>query len=150
MFRERLREWILVTPHQIRVPTRISIVIHNLEIEEQFVLHQIMNNIIHKTEVARATWIRASNELQFQIISPYILEDGARQYEIFAYLPQYGSPNGILICRWGIQTSMFEDPVYAWAMKNHYFYSQINLDLFQNYNLNMIHDALDDWGKYVD
>ena len=47
--------------------------------------------------LARLNWIRASKELGFEIITPYLIETDSIRKSVFAFIPEYGSYNGTIV-----------------------------------------------------
>lgn len=52
---------------------------------------------VKQVEIARGNWLKASEELKFKIVTPYLLEINGITKTAFAYLPEYGSPNGVIL-----------------------------------------------------
>ena len=98
-------------------------------------------------ELARKNWVEASIKLNFKIVTPYFIEINGRKKEVFAFLPEYGSPNGTIMyltCATEFETN---SEIVNWAKKNKYFYSFINIETLQKYDENYFKEILDDWIK---
>jgi hypothetical protein len=101
-----------------------------------------------KIDIARKNWLKASNELGFDIISPYTVTKDNKKYCFFAFIPKYGSPQGTLI-------DLIFSPLYktnnkmkAIANAVGCFHSFINIDIYIDYNKERFLDTIEDWGKY--
>jgi hypothetical protein len=97
-------------------------------------------------EIVRNNWIRASKEFNFQIIMPYFLTINGIEQEVFAFLPEYGSPNGMIIDL--IIDYEMNDKIRDFAVFNSYFCSFVSVENFLTYDRDFFIDALDDWGKF--
>jgi hypothetical protein len=101
-----------------------------------------------KIIIGRMNWIKASSELSFNIISPYIYQFHDRNIEIFAYLPEYGSKKGILYdIIFPPEYETNKDVIHI-AKIMECFCSFINIDTIQEYNKKYFEETLNDWGKY--
>jgi hypothetical protein len=101
-----------------------------------------------KINIGRMNWIKASSELSFNIISPYIYQDQDKNIEIFAYLPEYGSQNGALVDITFPPEYEINKDIKKAAEIMECFYSCINIDECQNYDENYFKETLNDWEKY--
>ena len=101
-----------------------------------------------KIVLAREAWIQASEILKFKIITPFLTEINGVEKDFFAFLPEYGSPNGMIV---GL-LHYFEDDVTNLAMQLDCYYSFINIECFLVYDENtydnVFIDSLEDWGKF--
>ncbi|GHV57996.1 hypothetical protein FACS1894182_08450 [Bacteroidia bacterium] len=97
-------------------------------------------------DFARKTWLQASKILDFKIATPYFLKLNGIQKEVFAFLPEYGSSNGMII---GLASQYEDKDIRNWAMKHDCYYSFIYPESHLVYDKNIFSDSLDDWGKYV-
>jgi len=98
-------------------------------------------------QIARQKWLKASEDLNFRIITPYILTINGKDVEAFAYLPDYGSVKGALI---GLyipqQISGTKDGEWMdWARENGYFFSFINIYPLLEYTNEDFVEILEDW-----
>jgi hypothetical protein len=48
-------------------------------------------------DIARENLIKASNDVGFKIVTPYFYKSDNYNIELFAFLPEYGSINGLII-----------------------------------------------------
>ncbi|GHV57994.1 hypothetical protein FACS1894182_08440 [Bacteroidia bacterium] len=105
-------------------------------------------NTKEQIEAVRYNWLRASQELGFRIVTPYIFTLNEVKHEAFAFLPEYGSPNGIIIDLMMEPNFETNEKVEEFAQINTCFYSFIGVDGFPSYNKDFIIDCLEDWGKF--
>ena len=101
-----------------------------------------------KIDIARTNWLKASDELGFNIISPYSVIEGSKEYIFFAFIPKYGSPNGTIIDLIFAPTYEKNKKMIEIANDMKCFYSFINIDFFLDYNPECFLDVIEDWGKY--
>jgi hypothetical protein len=101
-----------------------------------------------KIDIVRKNWMKASDELGFNIISPYYIIKDNKKYVFFAFIPQYGSPQGTLIDL--IFSPMYETNNKMREIANELgcFHSFINIDAYIDYNRNHFLETIEDWGKY--
>jgi hypothetical protein len=99
-----------------------------------------------KINIGRTNWIKASFELSFKIISPYIYQNQDKKIKIFAYLPEYGSQNGALVDITFPPGYEINKDIKETAEIMECFYSCINIDECQNYDENYFKETLNDWG----
>lgn len=97
---------------------------------------------------ARANWRKASSELCFEFISPYIIEVNGERREAFAFLPEYGSPNGTIICLTYAPNYTIDNEIIKWAQENKLFYSFIDIKDSLYYDKDYLTQTLEDWIKY--
>jgi len=96
---------------------------------------------------ARLNWIKASKNLKFEIVSPYIFDKDFE--EAFAFFPCHGSPNGIIVDLIYPPDYNTNKNIINWATRNKLRYSFINLVNFLEYNEDRIKDCLIDWGHFI-
>jgi len=101
----------------------------------------------YQKNIAINNWLKASNKLAFNIITPYSIIIEGKPKEIFAFLPNYGSPNGSIVV---LITSQFEidNEIINWAKSNGIFYSFIYIDSFFTYDEEFFKEILLDWGYF--
>ncbi len=99
-------------------------------------------------ELARLNWQNASMNLRFEIITPYFIEINGIEREVFAYLPEYGSPLGTILYLTHSPYFNTDFEIIHWAKENGLYYSFLNVDVFQKYEENCFTEILDDWMKY--
>ncbi len=92
----------------------------------------------------RSNWLRAAQELNFEIITPYTISIDGNNKEVFAFLPEYGSKQGAIVCL----TSFSDDndiykEVIQWAGINQIFCSLIGP--LSVYDKEYFIDILEDW-----
>lgn len=86
-----------------------------------------------------ANWSRASVELNFVFVSPFALESADSTHTCFAYLPEFGSPKGLVV------VLDYDEQVFHACKALEYSYSC----LFRSddpYDLQDMKDVLNDWG----
>ncbi|GHT35576.1 hypothetical protein FACS189434_13600 [Bacteroidia bacterium] len=95
-------------------------------------------------ETVRNNWLRVSRELGFKIVTPYLFTLNGVEQEAFAFLPEYGSPNGIIIDLMIEPYYETNEDVKVFAKIKACFWSFIGT----GYDRDLIIDALEDWGKF--
>jgi hypothetical protein len=103
---------------------------------------------IEQIERARENWIKASLSLRFRLVTPYFVDVNGIKKEVFAFLPEYGSSNGVIICLTSAPDFETDRDIINWAKENKFFYSFINIESCQKYDEDYFRDALEDWVKY--
>ena len=83
---------------------------------------------------ARKNWLEASVDLNFELITPYLVEIGGKIKDLFAYLPQYGSPNGMIVVLTTCPDYRIDESIVKFAKEHEYFYSFIEVSDFLEYN----------------
>lgn len=93
-------------------------------------------------------WTRASKELGFKIEAPFFLKNNDKKIECVAYLPDFGSTNGMVINL--IKPPEFElDPELETLCQNlGLFFSSINEEEYKLYNKNIYMETLLDWSYF--
>jgi hypothetical protein len=99
-------------------------------------------------EQARLNWQKASKNLFFEIITPYFIEINGIKKELFAFLPEYGSPNGTIICLTSPPHYETDSEIIQWSKENKFYYSFLNVEEFQEYDEECLNEILEDWMKY--
>lgn len=99
-------------------------------------------------ELARTNWLKASLSLFFKLVTPYFVEINGNKREVFAFLPEYGSPIGTIICLTSSPKFETYPEIIQWAKENKIYCSFLNVEDFENYNENYFKDILEDWVKY--
>ncbi len=109
-----------------------------------------MNNAEY--EIVKNTWKYASNVFKFDFITPYKISLGSNIFDTFAFLPQYGSYSGMVICLFDFikNGSIFPDYslVKRYAKCNGIFLSQICYKQFLEYDKEVFIELLEDWGRF--
>ena len=96
-------------------------------------------------EIARNNWIKASNELGFKIITPFEILTEEKEREVFAYLPEYGSTNGVVVELFKSPDCKTDDAIRNWARSNNCFISFCNIEDFLEYDVAYFREVLKDW-----
>lgn len=98
-------------------------------------------------QVAHA-WRIASSHLGIKIVSPYTIELDRKSADCIAFLPDFGSSQGMVI---GItlKPDFRTDPVLIECAKGReLFYSFINAETYAKYEDTRFKDTLADWGFF--
>lgn len=98
-----------------------------------------------KKQKFRLFWERASEELHFEIESPYYISVDGVKKEVFACVYGYGSSNGTIVELMQPPSFEVDKEVILWAKKNAFFYSFINIDSITDYSVDYFTDILEDW-----
>lgn len=109
-----------------------------------------MNDKICIKQEAISAWIKASKQLGFKIEAPYYLNIEADIYKCFAYLPDYGSENGMIID--SIMAPAFSPTqgLSEASEKAGLYYSSINIELYRAFEAALFKETLLDWGFFGD
>ncbi|TKG87736.1 hypothetical protein EYV94_27975 [Puteibacter caeruleilacunae] len=99
-------------------------------------------------ESARKNWLIASKKLNFKIVTPYEVKTSEWTKTVFAFLPEYGSKNGALVCLMHRPLYELDDELYKWARDNGIFCSFIPDGAFQSYDEDEFLEVLEDWHKF--
>jgi hypothetical protein len=99
-------------------------------------------------DVARNNWTKASMSLGFKLTSPYFIEFNGSKREVFAFLPEFGSPNGIIVNLTSPPEYETDIEIIEWARENKVFYSFISVESCLKYREDYFRDTLDDWLKF--
>ena len=98
----------------------------------------------------RSSWIQAAGVLGFKIVSPYTIQmDDGKEEEVFAFIPDYGRPNGTILGLFYPKQPP-NKKFSSWANKNNAFCSFINPKAYQTYDEARFKETLIDWGYYGD
>ena len=94
---------------------------------------------------ARHNFALASEEFGFEFVSPFNLSD---EIEVFGYISNYGSKNGVVICLTSPPDCYTDKRVVDWCKEANCFYSFLNIELFAGeYKRAYFREMLRDWGK---
>jgi hypothetical protein len=111
-----------------------------------------------KRKMVRDAWRVAASALSFRIEAPYLIRaTNGKQIPCVAFLPDFGSANGMvigLICD-PTYTLDICDPILdkelALAADSHEtFYTYINPQIYERYDEEIFKEALVDWGYFGD
>ena len=95
---------------------------------------------------ARHNFALASEEFGFEFVSPFNLTD---EIEVFGYISNYGSKNGVVICLTSPPDCYTDKRVVDWCKEADCFYSFLNIESFAGeYKRAYFREMLRDWGKY--
>ncbi len=104
-------------------------------------------SVIKKIE---ENWLFASRKLNFEIVCPFLIKSEGIEKKVFAFLPTYGSKNGMIIDFIYPPDFYIDTKIINLAKKNGYYYSFINPDKFLIYNEGNFMEALEDWGNFME
>ena len=94
---------------------------------------------------ARKIWLEASVDLNFELVTPYSVEIDGNIKDLFAYLPQYGSPNGMIGALTTYPDYKIDESIVKFAKEHDFFYSFVEVTDFFEYNRNNFIELLNDW-----
>jgi hypothetical protein len=101
-----------------------------------------------QVDIARANLLKASKELGFKVITPFVLDGNNLPHVAFAYLPDYGSPRGTVVGLISAPTYETDKAVERWAEANNCFYSFLNVEALLAYSQEYFLELLKDWAEY--
>lgn len=99
-------------------------------------------------ELLADNWRRAASDLNIRVVVPYTLVAFGKQVDCVAFLPDFGSPFGMVIgltCAPDFETS---PELVHLAQERKLFYSFINPESYLVYHRDDFISALRDWGYY--
>lgn len=100
-----------------------------------------------RIEIARTNWLKASLNLFFKLDTPYFVDINGNKQEVFAFLHEYGAPNGTIICLTSSPQFVTDREIIQWAKEKKIYCSYLNIEDFQIYNEDYFKEILDDWMK---
>jgi hypothetical protein len=98
--------------------------------------------------IAKINWEKASKELSFKFISPYLINLNNKTIKVFAFFPEYGSVNGAIVDIIYAPKYEINRDIIKFAEANNCFYSFLNIEDSLIYDKEQFRLILDDWGKY--
>jgi len=99
-------------------------------------------------EKVTQNWIRASREIGFEIICPFPFEFNGEKNLTLAFLPAYGSKNGMVLGLLYPPGYSSNPIVLQWAEKNDCFCSFLNIEEYADYDEDLYLNTLKDWQLY--
>ena len=102
----------------------------------------------NKIQKVRENWQTASLNLNFKLITPHSILYNKEVKEVFAFLPDYGSINGMVVEIIFSPEYKFDKSVIELCKKNNFFYSFINVEDFLEYDEIYFKEVLDDWSRF--
>lgn len=96
----------------------------------------------------RENWKEASLYYNFKIYTPFKFCYQNQILEAFAYLPEYGSPNGMIVELTFHPDFIISQEIVSWCRNNEVFYSFINANSYSDLDLKLFSETLVDWGRY--
>lgn len=100
---------------------------------------------------ASATWAAFASQWGINAQAPFALRVGHQSIACIAFLPDFGSPNGMVVAAMDLPEFGPDDRVSAVARSNGWFYTFLNVSAFapeKNVDARVIREALEDWGYY--
>jgi hypothetical protein len=106
--------------------------------------------ILNKKQIqnVQENWIKASLHFKFKIISPYTIFQDDEIKEVFAFLPEYGSSNGMIVELIFPPEYHIDKALIEWSKQTKTIYSFINIENFLVYNEIYFREVLEDWAKF--
>ena len=96
-------------------------------------------------EIARKQFVRASESLDFELESPFVI-DPKTNLVAFAYLPDYGSANGVIVDLTAAPEYRCDSRLIKWCKENQVFYSCLNIvPLLNTFDKRYFRELLQDW-----
>ncbi len=93
----------------------------------------------------RENWLLASEEFAFKILTPYQILIDDKERNVFAFLPDYGSDNGMVIELIYPPEFNTDKEIIEWSRKNGCFFSFINAESYSEYEKALFGETLKDW-----
>ena len=95
-------------------------------------------------------WLNASEMLNFRIKTPFFINIDDNEFrQAAAYLPDYGTPKGMIFDVIDISKGEETDKrIWDWAKDNGIFCSFINFQSYKDYDEKLIIETLKDWGYF--
>lgn len=93
----------------------------------------------------RTNWLKAAEEMNFRIVSPCEIKIEGALTKTFAFLPDFGSPKGMIICLTCPPQFQTDKSIIEWANEKGYFYSFINIENYLIYDEQVYKESLTDW-----
>jgi hypothetical protein len=90
-------------------------------------------------------WIEAARIMGFTFVSPFQLVDSTPEVRFDGFLPQFGSPKGMVVTITSDLKASFAEEQKA-ATQAGLFYSILNEAVYQIYDRSVFLEALRDWG----
>jgi len=95
-------------------------------------------------------WLQASKEMNIRVIAPYVVQDSSIEHSFVAYLPDFGNENGMIIDIMDPEDYSSLPELKEVAKNKNLYYSAINPEEYKNFNEEIFHEALIDWGYFGD
>lgn len=95
-----------------------------------------------------AAWVLASERLAIRVVAPFDFKVGATLYKCIAYLPDFGSPKGMLVQATFPPNFATDEALASNARKVGYYITFVNANSYSTFDLQEFQDALKDWGFY--
>ncbi|MDP4183707.1 MAG: hypothetical protein Q8862_00920 [Bacteroidota bacterium] len=97
----------------------------------------------------RDNWILASERIGFKIVSPYTITYNGKEKQVFAFLPKYGSTQGMIIDLIFPPDYKEDNDVTDLGKQNGFYWSFINVESYsKEYDERLFIETLLDWGEY--
>jgi len=96
-----------------------------------------------------SNWLRASENLHFDIKTPFVLEDkNNKKYNCFGFVPKFGSKKGTIILLIKPPKFRIRLKVNKIAEQLGYYCSNLNIECELEYDKVRFIDTLNDWGYF--
>ncbi|MDP2816081.1 MAG: hypothetical protein Q8O19_05320 [Rectinemataceae bacterium] len=96
-------------------------------------------------EIVRENWLKASRELGFEITTPYTVTLNNESKEIFAFLPRFGSSNGMYVELTQPPEFKTDIELLELARTREMFCSFINIKKYVTYEREVFEECIEDW-----
>lgn len=93
-------------------------------------------------------WFLASKRLDFEVVCPFKLTFKGKEKVVFAFLPAYGSENGVIVDLITPPEFQTDPEIIEWAQEQGCYYSFLNVESLVNYDEDYFIRTLQDWGRY--
>ncbi len=90
-------------------------------------------------------WFLASQRLSFEFICPYVFKFNNEEKRAFAFLPEYGSNNGMIVDLIFPPDFEIDQEIVEYAKTNGFYYSFINAQRYFDYDEDLFVETLRDW-----
>jgi len=98
-----------------------------------------------QAENVASAWRMAADDLGLEVVAPYILRSGDREYRFIVLIKSFGSGNGALVCL----PQQWDDEGFAEVAGAAGFYcSGLYSESYSRYDRPHFIDTLNDWGWF--
>jgi len=104
----------------------------------------------YKTKIneLKERWLMMAKELNFEIITPYVLSHNEKSVECFAFLPHFGSINGMILSIVFPPDYETSNEISEICRNTGKYCSFINYETYINSNRQKFCETLIDWGYF--
>jgi hypothetical protein len=93
---------------------------------------------------AQALWMRASKELNFEFVSPFLLIINGIEKPVFGFLPKYGSIKGTILCLNSKPNFEIDKEIVEYAQNQGVHWCYLNIEHCLSFDLDYYKSMLDD------